>query len=108
MRSLPWWDARITGAFMSYWLYQHIGNLAPPELAEETLLAELRAADDGGPRLREFARALDREPAASRFAFHRDFGRTRLVVVDSRAAGGVREGRRHRVDGGGGEGVARR
>ena len=98
IRTKPWWDERITGAFMSYWLYQHIGNLAPPELAEETLLAELRAAEDGGPRLREFARAIDREPAASRFAFHRDFGRTRLVVIDSRAARILTEGRRDMVD----------
>ena len=29
MRSLPWWDERITGAFMAYWLYQHLGNLSP-------------------------------------------------------------------------------
>ena len=98
MRATSWWDERITGAFMSYWLYQHIGNLAPPELAEEPLLAELSAAADGGPRLREFARAIDREPASSRFAFHRDFGRSRLVVIDSRAARVLTEGRRDMVD----------
>ena len=98
MRATSWWDERITGAFMSYWIYQHIGNLAPPELAEEPLLAELIADDDGGPRLREFARAVDREPAASRFAFHRDFGRSRLVVIDSRAARVLAEGRRDMVD----------
>jgi hypothetical protein len=98
MRATSWWDERITGAFMSYWLYQHIGNLAPPELAEERLLAALGTDDDGGPRLREFARAVDREPAASRFAFHRDFGRSRLVVIDSRASRVLREGRRDMVD----------
>ena len=38
MRRQPWWDDRITGAFMSYWIYQHIGNLSPPELAAEELL----------------------------------------------------------------------
>ena len=32
MRAKPWWEARITGAFMAYWIYQHIGNLSPPEL----------------------------------------------------------------------------
>ena len=83
---------------MSYWIYQHIGNLAPPELAEERLLAELAADDDGGPRLREFASAVDREPAASRFAFHRDFGRSRLVVIDSRAARVLAGGRHDMVD----------
>jgi hypothetical protein len=98
MRATSWWDERITGAFMSYWIYQHIGNLAPPELAEDPLLAELAAEDDGGPRLREFARAVDREPAASRFAFHRDFGRSRLVVIDSRAARVLAGGRHDMVD----------
>ena len=37
IRAAPWWEARITGAFMSYWLYQHLGNLSPPELAEEPI-----------------------------------------------------------------------
>ena len=27
MRSKPWWEERIVGAFMSYWIYQHLGNL---------------------------------------------------------------------------------
>ena len=98
MRATAWWDERISGAFMSYWIYQHIGNLAPPELEEERLLAEISAVADGGPRLREFARAIDREPAASRFAFHRDFGRSRLVVIDSRAARVLTEGSRDMVD----------
>src|SRR6185312_14582487 len=31
-RSLPWWEERIAGAFMSYWVYQHIGNLAPDRM----------------------------------------------------------------------------
>jgi PhoD-like phosphatase len=98
MRRKRWWEERIVGAFMAYWLYQHLGNLAPPELAEERLLADLRADGDGGPRLRRFAHMADRETAASRWAFHRDFGRSRLVVVDSRAARVLTEGRRSMVD----------
>jgi hypothetical protein len=98
IRATGWWDARITGAFMSYWIYQHIGNLAPPELADEPLLAELADGRDGGPRLREFARRSDRETTSSRFAFHRDFGRSRLVVIDSRAARVLGDGRRDMVD----------
>jgi hypothetical protein len=98
IRATAWWDARITGAFMSYWIYQHIGNLAPPELADEPLLAELADGNDGGPRLRAFARRADRETTSSRFAFHRDFGRSRLVVVDSRAARVLTDGRRDMVD----------
>ncbi len=98
MRSLPWWDERITGAFMAYWLYQHLGNLSPPELAEETLLEQVLQDTDAGPRLREFARRCDRESAASRWAYHRDFGRSRLLVIDSRAARVLSEGRRDMVD----------
>jgi hypothetical protein len=98
MRAKPWWEARISGAFVSYWIYQHLGNLAPPELAEEPVLAALYKTDDGGPALRRFAHTKDRETTASRFAFHRDFGRSRLVVVDSRAARVLTEGRRDMVD----------
>ena len=98
MRAKPWWDARITGAFMAYWIYQHIGNLSPPELAEETMLELVKHDDDAGPRLREVAREWDRESAASRWAYYRDFGDSRLLVVDSRAARVLADGRREMVD----------
>ena len=99
MRATSWWEERITGAFMAYWIYQHIGNLAPPELARGAAARRaLRGATTAGPRLREFARAIDREPASSRFAFHRDFGRSRLVVIDSRAARVLADGQRDMVD----------
>jgi len=64
MRGRPWWDARITCAFMSYWIYQHIGNLSPPELSEEETLPLVRAETDGGELLRGLARSWDRESAA--------------------------------------------
>ena len=98
MRAKPWWDARITGAFMAYWIYQHVGNLSPPELAEETMLELVKHDDDAGPRLREAARRWDRESAASRWAYYRDFGDSRLLVVDSRAARVLADGRREMVD----------
>ena len=95
---MPWWEERITGAFMAYWLYQHLGNLSPPELAEETLFRQVQEDDDAGPRLREFARRCDRESAASRWAYYRDFGRSRLLVIDSRAARVLVDGRRDMID----------
>jgi hypothetical protein len=98
MRARPWWDARITGAFMSYWLYQHVGNLAPPELARDEVLRLVRQDPDGGSRLRELARQWDRESAASRWAYSRDFGRSRLLVIDSRAARVLADGRRDMID----------
>jgi len=97
-RELPWWEERILGAFTAYYVYQHLGNLAPPELAEERLFHDVLAVDDASELLRRFARTADRETTASRFAFHRDFGRTRLVVIDSRAARVLADGRRDMVD----------
>src|SRR3954447_15213754 len=61
-RRKPWWQERIVGAFMSYWIYQHLGNLSPRQLAEDELLAQVKAADDAGPLLREVARRRRRPP----------------------------------------------
>jgi hypothetical protein len=97
-RKLPWWDERITGAFMAYWLYQHLGNLSPPELAEETMFQQVQQDEDAGPGPREFARQCDRESAASRWAYYRDFGRSRVLVIDSRAARVLVDGHRDMVD----------
>ena len=60
MRAKPWWRERVTGAFMAYFLYQHLGNLSPPELAAESLFHELQGDDDGGPRLQRARSALGR------------------------------------------------
>ena len=98
MRALPWWEERITGAFMAYWLYQHIGNLSPPELAEDVLLREAREDDEAGPRLRAAATGWDRQPASTRWAYYRDFGRSRLLVIDSRSARVLADGRREMID----------
>lgn len=99
-RSQPWWEDRITGAFMSYWIYQHLGNLAPPELADEQLYGRAGAGEDISERLREQSRQADRDTAASRWACFRDFGRSRVLVVDSRAARVLGDGRRDMVDDG--------
>jgi hypothetical protein len=98
MRAQPWWDDRIVGAFMAYWLYQHLGNQSPPELAEDDLYRDVLADEDAGPRLREFAHRGDRESAASRWAYYRDFGDSRLLVIDSRAARVLAGGQREMVD----------
>ena len=53
MRAKPWWEDRIVGAYMSYWIYQHLGNLSPARLLRRPDL--LRRA--GRRRRRERARA---------------------------------------------------
>jgi PhoD-like phosphatase len=84
MEAQPWWDARITSALMSYWIYQHLGNLAPEVLDENEVLQRVRAVDDAGDILRDFARASDHSTNGSRWSYRRDLGRTRLIVFDSR------------------------
>jgi hypothetical protein len=96
-RAKPWWNERIIGALMSYWIYQHIGNLSPRELARDELYAKVRAADDAGPILREFAYRADREVEGTRWSYCRLIGQTKLVVMDSRA-GRVLDGTRKMVD----------
>lgn len=97
MRATDWWEERITAAFMSYWIHQHLGNLTPDELRDDPLLREVLADDDAAPRLRAFAHDADRETAGTRWTYRRDLGDVRLVVLDSRAAR-VLDGRRDMLD----------
>jgi hypothetical protein len=94
IRTVPWWHERIVGAYMSYWIYQHLGNLSPAELAENALLADVREAQDAGEILRAFAKRAEEEIAGTRWSYHRNFGRTRLLVLDSRAGRVLDEDRR--------------
>jgi PhoD-like phosphatase len=98
MREHDWWNRHILGALSSYWVYQHLGNLAPGDDQEDELLRRVKAADDGEPVLEDFARRADRETSGTRWSFCRDLGRTRLVVIDSRAGRILDEGRRSMLD----------
>jgi hypothetical protein len=100
MRAKPWWEERIVGAFMSYWVYQHLGNLSPEELEEDELFARVQEAQDASRVLREFSYKADRESGSSRWSFYRDFGRVRLLVVDSRAGRVLEEEHRSMLDDG--------
>ncbi len=98
MRSKPWWDERIVGAFMSYWIYQHLGNLSPQELEEDELFKRVQKTHDATRILREFAYRADREVERYRWSFHRDFGKVRLIVMDSRAGRVLEEEHRSMLD----------
>ncbi|MFI7497500.1 alkaline phosphatase D family protein [Streptomyces sp. NPDC049687] len=86
MRATPWWRERILSGLMSYWVHQHLGNLSPAELAADPLYAAVRATPDGTDVLRAFACRADAEPSSVRWSYRRDFGRVRLLMVDTRAA----------------------
>jgi hypothetical protein len=86
MRTKDWWEERILGAYVSYWVYQHLGNLSPSELRSHELFQQVRgSAEDVAPLLRRWAREARDEVAGTRWSYTRDFGRTRLVVLDTRA-----------------------
>ena len=96
MRTQPWWEERITSGLASYWLYQHLGNLSPDDLEDDPVWPKVRDAGDATRVLREFAHRADQEIEGTRWSYKRDFGKTRLVVIDSRC-GRVLEGQRREM-----------
>jgi PhoD-like phosphatase len=100
-RANGWWDERIVGAFASYWCYQHLGNLSPEDREEDACYRAVRAVEgDGREIVREFAFRADREVAGARWSYKRDIGRTRIVMMDSRAGRVLEPGARAMVDAG--------
>ncbi|MEV0734975.1 alkaline phosphatase D family protein [Streptomyces sp. NPDC050549] len=98
MRATPWWRERLLSGLMSYWVHQHLGNLSPAELAADPLYAAVRDTPDGTDELRAFACGADADPASVRWSYRRDFGRVRLLMVDSRAARVLDEQHRAMLD----------
>ncbi|MEJ7788655.1 MAG: alkaline phosphatase D family protein [Thermoleophilaceae bacterium] len=98
MRASDWWDEHIVGGLMSYWIYQHAGNISPSDQDEDELFIKVREAEDAGPLLREYALKADREKNATRWSYCRDLGDTRLVVIDSRCGRMLEEGSRDMLD----------
>ncbi|WCN01084.1 DUF7800 domain-containing protein [Streptomyces sp. M92] len=98
MRATDWWRERLLSGLMSYWVYQQLGNLSHAELAADPLYAAVRDTPDGTDVLRTFAARADADPASVRWSYRRDFGRVRLLMVDSRAARVLKENRRAMLD----------
>ena len=98
MRERSWWHRRAVGCIASYWIYQHIGNLSPRELAADELYQRVRGNQHAGAELFEWAQRIDSTGAGTRWSFCRDFGRTRAIFIDSRAGRVLEEDRRAIVD----------
>lgn len=101
IRMETWWPEHIIGGMVSYWIYQHLGNLAPRRLAEEGLLAEAVAAGDATDLLRRWA--LESEsftpiPGGYQFSYDRHFGEVHLIVIDCRNGRVLDPGKRQMVD----------
>jgi hypothetical protein len=98
MREHEWWNEHIKGALASYWVYQHLGNLAPEAHRDDELLNRVKQADDAEAILEKFAFRADRTTDGARWSYCRDLGNTRLVVIDSRAGRVLEEGQRSMLD----------
>ncbi|GLW93926.1 alkaline phosphatase D family protein [Actinokineospora globicatena] len=96
-----WWAQRERAAVVSYWIYQHIGNLAPEELAtDETFRAVTSSGGDAVEVLSDFADVATQEfngRKGTRWSYRRDFGNVRLLVVDTRSGRILKDGHRSMV-----------
>ena len=91
MEATSWWHGRIVAGLAAYWVYQHLGNLSPQERAGDAVWQQIvrhtgEDEIDVSSELDSFADRADRDPDSYRWSYCRDFGDTRLIVVDSRAA----------------------
>ena len=88
---------QVPDGLMAYWIYQHIGNLGLDELEGNELLRRVRSQEDAGGLLRDEMTAADCQAGHSRWSYRRDLGRTRLVVIDSRAGRELEPGARRMI-----------
>ena len=97
MRATSWWKHRIRAGLASYWVFQHIGNLSPDDLAGDADYRRVVGADgDAWPLLAETADRADAETDGAkgvRFSFRWDLGRSRFVMIDSRNGRILEDGR---------------
>ena len=88
-----WWPERVKGAYASYWVYQHLGNLSPDELGADDVYRRVQTITDDDERTRyldQIAWDADADAATIRWSFCRDLSvegrRVRLVAIDGRCS----------------------
>jgi hypothetical protein len=100
MQRQPWWPNRIIGGLASYWIYQHLGNLSPADLAKDRYFSRAHDVPEAGPLIDQLAREADAEVESSlagmgfRWSYRQDFGRTRVVILDTRCGRVLTDARR--------------
>lgn len=94
MRQTDWYETRIIGGLMAYWIYQHLGNMSPAELSEDETYQKVTATRHGTEPIRELARQAEKDDGVSHFSMCRDLGSARLIVVDARTGRQLQPGRR--------------
>jgi hypothetical protein len=96
----PWWRRRIESAYQSYWVYQHLGNLSPAELASDETWGKVAQRGNATDAMADLARRADQRDAGVRWSVARSFGqhRVRVVLLDSRSHRVVDDGPRLMAD----------
>ncbi|GAB3002036.1 alkaline phosphatase D family protein [Mycobacterium bourgelatii] len=94
MRQTEWYETRIIGGLMSYWVYQHIGNLSPNELAEDEVYQQICRTRQGTDAVRDLAHRAECKQSPSYFSFYRDLGPARLIMLDARTGRVLESGER--------------
>ncbi|MFC3994426.1 alkaline phosphatase D family protein [Nocardiopsis sediminis] len=96
--ALAWWRTRITSGLGAYWVYQHLGNLSGAQRAADPVFAEVAGADgDAAPAVDAFARRADDDPAHHLWSYRFDIGRSRILMVDTRAGRDVADDARRTI-----------
>ena len=98
MNRHDWWRIRAVDGFMSYWIYQHLGNLSPQALEEDELWQRVQGSEDATGALHDFAERAHQTGDGARWSYCRDLDGTRLIVMDSRAGRVLEKGRRSIFD----------
>jgi hypothetical protein len=98
MERKSWWHRRVVAGIMSYWVYQHLGNLSPRELDADDLYGRVRGNAHATTALRDFATEIDSTGSGTRWSYCRDVDDTRAIFMDSRAGRVLREDRRSIFD----------
>ncbi|HEX6687216.1 MAG TPA: alkaline phosphatase D family protein [Solirubrobacterales bacterium] len=93
-----WWHERAVGGIMSYWIYQHLGNLSPRELDASDIYGRVRGETDATDALRGWAKEIDTTASGVRWSFCRDIDGVRAIFIDSRAARVLTDERRSMFD----------
>ncbi len=100
IRSQSWWQRHAIDGLISYWIYQHLGNLSPAQVRKEGLLEQLMAEDDGIEVLEKWAGKSEEFtpiPGGYRFSYTRRVGDVTVVVIDCRNARVLDAGARQMV-----------
>jgi len=85
--SQPWWHDRVIGAYASYWVYQHLGNLSRSNWRRTHVRRDASARGRGraqflSGRVRMGGR---RGPVSTRWSYYRDFAPARRECGWSRS-----------------------